>query len=98
MWERDGAYHQGTAWGWLLGHYALAEYRASRDIDKALSRLEPIREHLFDAGLGIISEIFDADPPHKPRGAPAQAWSVACVLEAWWRLATEKAKITGYTR
>ncbi len=84
--ERDGAYHQGTVWAWLLGHYALANYRVSHDIDMAFSCLEPIRDHLFDAGLGTISEIFDADPPHKPRGAPAQAWSVACVLEAWWRL------------
>ncbi|MGH8470995.1 MAG: amylo-alpha-1,6-glucosidase, partial [Gammaproteobacteria bacterium] len=43
-----------------------------------------------DAGLGTVSEIFDGAPPHTPRGAPAQAWSVACVLEAWWRL--ERAK------
>jgi len=90
--ERDGAYHQGTVWAWLLGHYALAEFRVTQDVDKALSRLEPIRDHLFDAGLGTVSEIFDAKPPHSPRGAPAQAWSVACVLEAWWRLEREKRK------
>jgi len=90
--ERDGAYHQGTVWAWLLGHYALAEYRVSKQIGKALSRLEPIRDHLLDAGLGTVSEIFDADPPHTPRGAPAQAWSVACVLEAWWRLERERRK------
>ncbi len=90
--ERDGSYHQGTVWAWLLGHYALAEYRVSHDIDKALSRLELIRDHLFDAGLGTVSEIFDAEPPHKPRGAPAQAWSVACVLETWWRLVRERRK------
>jgi glycogen debranching enzyme len=40
----------------------------------------------MDAGLGTVSEIFDGDPPHSPRGCPAQAWSVASVLEAWWRL------------
>jgi 4-alpha-glucanotransferase len=45
-----------------------------------------MRDHLFDAGLGTISEIFEAEPPHLPRGAPSQAWSVACVIEAWWRL------------
>lgn len=90
--ERDGAYHQGTVWAWLLGHYALAEYRVSQDVEKAFSRLEPIRDHLFDAGLGTVSEIFDADPPHHPRGAPAQAWSVACVLECWWRLERERRK------
>jgi len=86
VWERDGAYHQGTVWTWLLGHYALAEYRVSGDARRAKSRLEPIRDHLFDAGLGTVSEIFEGDPPHPPRGAPAQAWSVACVLEALWRL------------
>ena len=53
---------------------------------------QPIGDHLADAGLGQVSEIFDGDPPHLPRGAPAQAWSVACVLEAWWRL--ERAKST----
>jgi predicted glycogen debranching enzyme len=88
--ERDGAYHQGTAWAWLLGHYALAEYKVSGNLELARSRLQPIRDHLFDAGLGTVSEIFDAEPPHKPRGAPSQAWSVACVLEAWWRLERER--------
>ncbi|MGR9086500.1 MAG: amylo-alpha-1,6-glucosidase [Gammaproteobacteria bacterium] len=84
--ERDGAYHQGTVWTWLLGHYALAEFRVTGDADLAFSRLEPVRDHLFDAGLGTVSEIFEADPPHRPCGTPSQAWSVACVLEAWWRL------------
>lgn len=89
--RRDGAYHQGTVWAWLLGHYALAEYRVSADAEAALARLEPIANHLADAGLGTTSEIFDGDPPHHPRGAPAQAWSVACVLDAWCRLQREKA-------
>lgn len=84
--ERDSAYHQGTAWTWLLGHYALAEYRVYNDAAAAQARLQPIRDHLRDAGLGTVSEIFDGAAPHAPRGAPAQAWSVACVLEAWWRL------------
>lgn len=86
VWARDSAYHQGTVWAWLLGHYALAEYRISADAELALSRLEGIREHLNKAGLGTVSEIFDADAPHTPRGCPAQAWSVACILEAWWKL------------
>ncbi|CDH44865.1 amylo-alpha-1,6-glucosidase [Candidatus Contendibacter odensensis] len=86
VWERDGSYHQGPVWGWLLGHYALAEYRVYGDAAVAQTRLTPIRDHLLDAGLGTISEIFDGAPPHAPRGAPAQAWSVACVLEAWQRL------------
>jgi predicted glycogen debranching enzyme len=89
-WHRDSAYHQGTVWAWLLGHYVLAEYRVRGDIRLALQRLSAMRDHLFDAGLGTISEIFDADPPHVPSGAPSQAWSVACVVETWWRLQQTK--------
>ncbi len=88
--ERDGAYHQGTVWAWLLGPWALAHYRVHGDAAAAQRFLEPLGDHLADAGLGQVSEIFDGDPPHTPRGCPAQAWSVACVLEAWWRL--ERAK------
>src|SRR5271166_2915937 len=86
VWERDGSYHQGPVWAWLLGHYALAEYRVHGDAKRALERLDPIRDHLFDAGLGTISEILDGGEPHTPRGCPAQAWSVACTLDAWVRL------------
>lgn len=84
--ERDAGYHQGPAWAWLLGHFALAEYRTSGDALQALSRLDPIRDHLLDAGLGSVSELFDGDSPHCPRGAPCQAWSVAVTLHAWHRL------------
>ena len=86
VWERDGSYHQGPVWAWLLGHYALAEYRVTGDAAATQIRLQPVRDHLLDAGLGTVSEILDGAPPHIPRGAPAQAWSVACVLEAWQRL------------
>ncbi|HRD48885.1 MAG: glycogen debranching enzyme family protein [Candidatus Competibacter sp.] len=88
--ERDSSYHQGPVWAWLLGHYALADHRVHGDAAAAQAWLEPIRDHLLDAGLGAISEIFDGAPPHQPRGAPAQAWSVACVLEAWQRLERSK--------
>jgi predicted glycogen debranching enzyme len=96
VWERDGSYHQGPVWGFLLGHYALAEYRVRGDASAAQTRLEPMRDHLLDAALGTVSEVFDGAAPHAPRGAPAQAWSVACSLEAWWRL--EKAKRTAHLR
>ncbi|MEO8992049.1 MAG: amylo-alpha-1,6-glucosidase, partial [Nitrosospira sp.] len=86
VWERDFAYHQGTVWSWLLPLYAMAEYRVTEDAGLAQSRLAPFRDHLLDAGLGSISEIFDGEPPHAPRGAPSQAWSVACVLETWVKL------------
>lgn len=88
--ERDSAYHQGPVWAWLLGHYALATHRVLGNADAAQRLLEPMRDHLSDAALGSVSEIFDGAPPHTPRGAPCQAWSVACTLEAWWRL--ERAK------
>ena len=87
VWARDGAYHQGPVWGWLLGHYALAQQHVRGDATEALAVLEPLSDHLHDAAVGHASEIFDGAPPHTPRGAPAQAWSVACTLEAWWRIA-----------
>ena len=87
--ERDAAYHNGPVWGWLLGHYVMAHFRLHRDAGAALALLEPVRDHLFDAGLGSISEIFDGDPPHLPRGTPSQAWSVATILEAWWLIQTQ---------
>jgi predicted glycogen debranching enzyme len=88
--ERDGAYHQGPVWSWLLGHFARAEHRVTGDAATAQGRLAPMARHLKEAGLGHIGELFDGDPPHRPRGAPAQAWSLACTLEAWWRLELEK--------
>ncbi|MDA8093375.1 MAG: glycogen debranching enzyme N-terminal domain-containing protein [Betaproteobacteria bacterium] len=93
---RDAAYHQGPAWAWLLGHYALATFRATDDPDYAQSLLAPIGDHLADAGLGTVSELFDGDPPHTPRGAPAQAWSVACTLMAWSVLERAKRRRKGH--
>ena len=90
VWERDTSYHQGPVWAYLLGHYAMAEYKVSGDAQSAQANLEPIRHHLSDAALGTVSEIFDGAEPHTPRGAPAQAWSVACVLEAWVYLERQK--------
>jgi 4-alpha-glucanotransferase len=89
--QRDGGYHQGPVWGWLLGHFALAAYRVTGDADVALALLAPMRDALFDQGLGTLGEIFDGDPPHDPRGAPAQAWSVACTLQAWHTLRAVRA-------
>jgi predicted glycogen debranching enzyme len=80
---RDGAYHQGTVWAWLLGPFALAHARAYGDRAVARRFLEPLAHHLDDYGVGSIAEIFDAEPPHTPRGCFAQAWSVAETLRAW---------------
>ncbi|MFE4107398.1 amylo-alpha-1,6-glucosidase [Almyronema epifaneia] len=81
--QRDGAYHQGTVWGWLLGPFALAHFNVYGDRQQARTFLEPMAHHLHDHGIGSLSEIFDGDPPFTPRGCPAQAWSVAEVLRAW---------------
>ena len=81
--KRDGAYHQGTVWGWLLGPFVLAHHRVYRDPSAALSYLEPMTHHLHDYGLGTLGEIFDGQPPHTPRGCIAQAWTVAETLRAW---------------
>ena len=81
--ERDGGYHQGPVWGWLLGPYSLAAYRVSADAAAARAVLEEMSDALEDQAVGTIGEIFDGDPPHHPRGAPVQAWSVACTLDAW---------------
>jgi predicted glycogen debranching enzyme len=81
--ERDGGYHQGPVWAWLLGPFCLAAYRVSGHASAAKALLERIGDALEDQGLGTIGEIFEGDPPHRPRGAPAQAWSVACTLDAW---------------
>jgi predicted glycogen debranching enzyme len=85
---RDAAYHQGTVWGWLIGPFVDAWLRVYPH-DKAGARrfVEPFLDHLDDACLGSVSEIFDAEPPYTPRGCVAQAWSVAEVLRAWAKTA-----------
>lgn len=79
--ERDRAYHQGTVWPWLIGHYGEALLRVSGDPSGDRRRLSAVLEnltvHFRDAGLGTVSEIFDGSSPFYPRGCIAQAWSVA---------------------
>jgi predicted glycogen debranching enzyme len=82
---RDAAYHQGTVWAWMAGPMVDAWLKVYPD-DKSGARtqcLEGFAAHLSDAGVGTLSEIFDAEPPYAPRGCMAQAWSVAEVLRAW---------------
>ena len=84
--ERDSAYHQGTVWPWLMGHFLSAYLKVHRRSKPAKAQarewLQPFAAHLTSAGLGQISEIADGDPPHTPRGCIAQAWSVAEILRA----------------
>lgn len=84
--ERDGSYHQGTVWGWLIGPFVQAHWQVYQDASVASSFLTPFAEHLWSGCIGTLSEIFDGDPPFHPRGAFAQAWTVAEVLRAWLHL------------
>ena len=79
---RDAAYHQGTVWAWLIGHFVNAWLKAGLDISDARRMLSGYRSHLNENGMGTIDEISDAEPPYTPRGCIAQAWSVAEVLRA----------------
>ena len=92
-WEsRDRAYHQGTVWPWLIGHFVQAHLLAHDFSDDARQQaaqwLEPFDERLIMAGLGTLSEIHDGNAPYADRGCIAQAWSVAEVLRA--RMMVEK--------
>ena len=84
VWERDSAYHQGTVWPWLMGPFITAYVKVNNRSGQARTQaaewLEGFLEHMQTAGLGQVSEIADGDPPHKPRGCIAQAWSVAELL------------------
>jgi predicted glycogen debranching enzyme len=95
--ERDGAYHQGTVWPWLLGPFVEAWVRVHGNTVAAKKTactryLTPILHHLDDAGHGHISEIVDAEPPHTPRGCPFQAWSVGEALRLGLVVLTSRGK------
>jgi predicted glycogen debranching enzyme len=84
---RDGAYHQGTVWGWLIGPYIDACLRVHPDdLDTARSDLQGLLEHLGEFGIGSVAEIFDAEAPYTARGCIAQAWSVAELLRVLLRV------------
>ncbi|CAN5459603.1 amylo-alpha-1,6-glucosidase [soil metagenome] len=82
--ERDSAYHEGTVWAWLIGAFIDAYRKVNANGQQTENRVEEILEnfkvHLTEAGIGQVSEIFNGDAPHKPRGCIAQAWSVAEIL------------------
>ncbi|MBN2439058.1 MAG: glycogen debranching enzyme family protein [Deltaproteobacteria bacterium] len=79
---RDGAYHQGTVWPWLLGAFGEAALRVADNPEQEKENLRQylrafLQQHLSEAGIGSVSEVFDGDAPHRPGGCIAQAWSVA---------------------
>ncbi|MEI6765752.1 MAG: amylo-alpha-1,6-glucosidase [Bacteroidota bacterium] len=82
MEQRDHAYHQGTVWPWLLGHYVEAFLKIHGDSGIQCIRkiYEGFEDVMTEHGVGSISEVYDGDPPHRAGGAPSQAWSVAELL------------------
>jgi predicted glycogen debranching enzyme len=93
--ERDGAYHQGTVWPWLLGAFGEAALRVADDPEQEKENLRQylrtfLRQHLVEAGIGSVSEVFDGDAPHRPGGCIAQAWSVAELLRLYTLLEDQK--------
>ncbi len=87
VWQRDAAYHQGTAWAWLLGSFVEAWVKTRDDPQAARETafrqfIEPLLAHRYQAGLNHVSEIADGDEPQQPRGCPFQAWSLGELLRA----------------
>ncbi|NJM98163.1 MAG: glycogen debranching protein [Phormidesmis sp. RL_2_1] len=85
--QRDGAYHQGTTWSWLIGPFIQAHLKVYKNPAIARTFLIPLAHHMQAGCVGTLSEIFDGNAPFTPRGAYAQAWSVAEVLRLWQLLA-----------
>ncbi len=87
QWSRDGAYHQGTVWAWLIGYfidaYLIVNNYDEKSFENARRMMDNFKDHLDDGAIGYISEIFDGRSPHYPKGCFAQAWSVAEVLRAY---------------
>ncbi len=85
---RDGAYHQGTVWPWLLGAFLTSFVKAYGSSEETKARLQdflqPFVDHMAEAGLGSVSEFLEGDAPHAAQGCPAQAWSVAEILRVLW--------------
>jgi glycogen debranching enzyme len=98
--QRDAVYHQGTVWPWLLGPFVeswvrvrgntLASRREARE-----RFLKPLSDHLQEAGLGHVSEIADAEPPHQPHGCPYQAWSLGELIRLDRIVLNEDASASG---
>src|SRR5712675_1983173 len=93
--ERDGAYHQGTVWGWLLGPFAMAHFRVYGDRVATLRLFDSINAAIRSYGVGSLAEIYHGDMPFTPDGCIAQAWSVGEVLRAWTELTRVPRPATG---
>ena len=89
--SRDGAYHQGTVWAWLLGPYydACIYVRGEVGKEQVTAHMDKVLQHCYEAGIGSYSEIFDGTKPHKPNGCISQAWSVSELLRIYKKLEEE---------
>ncbi|MGH2495434.1 MAG: amylo-alpha-1,6-glucosidase, partial [Ktedonobacteraceae bacterium] len=85
--ERDGAYHQGAVWPWLIGPYVDVHLRLYNDCLSLLPLLQPLVKHLWDDCVGSICEVAEPEAPFAPGGCFAQAWSVTELLRAWLAVA-----------
>lgn len=92
--NRDFALHQGTVWSWLIGPFISAHLSVYKDPKMARTFLVPFAEHLFDHGVGSVSELFEGNAPHEPRGAIASAWGVAELLRVWGEIERYEAEET----
>lgn len=81
--QLDAAYHQGTAWPWLLGPYVTALVKITGDRAQGKRIIKVLKANLTECGIHGLAEVYDGDPPQRPNGCPWQAWSVAEVLRAW---------------
>jgi glycogen debranching enzyme len=88
--QRDGAYHQGTVWPWLLGPFVTAHLNVYGDPAAAAEFLAGMEDLIVAYGVGSIAEIAEGDAPYRPCGCTAQAWSVSEILRAWHRIALAK--------
>ncbi len=93
--ERDSAYHQGTVWPWLIGHFAEGYQKVhGRNALPVLKMIfENFEETILEHGIGTISEIYDGNPPHKARGTISQAWSVSEILRLGWIIQKQEAEL-----
>jgi predicted glycogen debranching enzyme len=88
--QRDSAYHQGTAWPWLLGPFVTAHLNVYGDPAAASEFLDGIEDLIVAYGVGSVAEIAEGDAPYRPCGCTAQAWSVSEILRAWHRIQIAK--------
>ena len=89
-WHRDGAYHQGTVWPWLLGAFAEAHFKVHGERETARNFLRPLESQLSEYGVGSLAEIYDGAAPQRPNGCIAQAWSVGEILRVWQALRADR--------